>query len=825
MALAIAARRLAAASIRILRHKPSLIPPIIDRSFTSCSPSYSEKISSSSLLNIRNLGIIAHIDAGKTTTTERMLHYAGYTRSIGDVDDGDTVMDYLPAERQRGITIQSAAITFGWRDCQLNLIDTPGHVDFTVEVERAMRVLDGAVTIVDAVAGVQAQTKTVWAQATRYGIPRVVFINKMDRDGANWRKCVRDVQEKLGARPLVLMIPENSEHWVRLKGKNLETWLDIMTMERIVFDIAADNTGSTVRRMALTEDRYPEAYAAAAEARVQLVESLAEIDHLIVDVFLSDSVDGDHLAVPAEEISKAIRRATLASLACPVLLGASFQNIGVQPLLDAIIDYLPSPADRPLPLATTNTLMANKTKKSSKDISNSLVEVRLEAQDKLVAFAFKVIVDQQRGPMVFVRVYSGTLDSRMTLINATRGGIKERATRLLQMYADTTEEIQSIQCGHIGVVLGLKQTKTGDTLLHPQHPALAKSSIKAGKKQKPTSALGDSAVPVGLQLHGIEVPPPVFFCSVEADSPQDEKPLEEALANLTLEDPSLHVSQDVETGQTLLSGMGELHLEVIRDRLLNDMKINARFGTMRVSYREMPGKPVSAGFVYAKEIAGKAARASMKVAVQPVDEHSGGDGSGNLIRNEEEVLAASDGNLIHVEMPAKGLSSQENAVVVVAAHSEQFEAIRLAIIEGVQAALFRGSLLGFPVARSYVLVSKIGYYGDEISTLAAYRACAGQAVHQAMGASSPALLEPIARATVMCPERHIGAVLSDLNGLRRGRVLSLDDSDADGIDSTSITKVLVAEVPLSTMVGYSSQLRSLTAGCAAFTMEVVGFGP
>ncbi|KAJ1817686.1 Ribosome-releasing factor 2, mitochondrial, partial [Coemansia sp. RSA 2598] len=575
MALVTAARRLAAVANCLPRQKATILLSVLTskgicrstrfRNFTSTRPTASsEQATLDSLRRVRNIGIIAHIDAGKTTTTERMLHYAGFTRSIGDVDDGDTVMDYLPAERERGITIQSAAITFGWRDHQLHLIDTPGHVDFTVEVERAMRVLDGAVTIIDAVAGVQAQTKTVWAQAARYSIPRIAFVNKMDRDGANWRKCIADISDKLGARPLVLMVPECSQHWVRLQGKRLETWLDIVTMEKIVFDISADNTGSTVRRTPLSLDRDPEAYAAAAEAREQLVESLAEIDQQIVDVFLSDAVDGDHLAVPTEEIRRAVRRVTLASSACPVLLGASFQNIGVQPLLDAIIDYLPSPADRPLPLAVT-TARANATtavaKKGALANPGSLVEVRLDAQDRLVAFAFKVIVDQQRGPMVFVRVYSGTLDSRMTLVNGTQGGIKERATRLLQMYADTPEEIESIRCGHIGVVLGLKQTKTGDTLLHPQHPALAKSGVKGGKKQKQTlvRALADSgpaAVPVGLQLHGIEVPPPVFFCAVEADSPQDERPLEEALANLVLEDPSLHVSHDAETGQTLLSGMG-----------------------------------------------------------------------------------------------------------------------------------------------------------------------------------------------------------------------------------------------------------------------------
>ncbi|KAJ2872441.1 Ribosome-releasing factor 2, mitochondrial [Coemansia aciculifera] len=750
------------------------------------------------LSRVRNIGIIAHIDAGKTTTTERMLHYAGFTRTIGDVDDGDTIMDYLPAERERGITIQSAAITFGWRDHQLHLIDTPGHVDFTVEVERAMRVLDGAVTIIDAVSGVQAQTKTVWTQASRYQIPRIIFVNKMDRDGANWRKSVRDIEAKLSARPLVLMIPEYTGG-ERLEGGTLESWLDVVAMERVVFDIRADNTGATVRREKLVAGNGA-SFQAAADAREQLVEALAEIDQHIVDVFLGDDVDGDHLRLPTAELRAAIRRATLSSQASPVLLGASFRNIGVQPLLDAIIDYLPAPTDRPLPLALSP---ASSPTQLSKTDSEDSKQAHLDPSEKLVAFAFKVIVDQQRGPMVFVRVYSGTLDSRMTLVNGTRGGVKERATKLLQMYADTPEEISSIACGHIGVVLGLKQTKTGDTLLHPQHSSLSRSSKSGSKKHsKMMAGVSDTTEQpaIGLQLHGIDVPPPVFFCAVEADSPQDMRPLNEALANMTLEDPSLHISHDDETGQTLLSGMGELHLEVVRDRMLKDMKINASFGQMRVSYREMAGQEATAEFVYAKDIANKAVKAAMCVTVSPI----------------ADAEACADSNSVDVDVP-ESLGMDESG--------SQREAVLAAITEGIRSALYRGTLLGFPVTHTAIRVSDVQYFGEDLSTTAAYRACASQAFFQALKLSSPVLLEPIARTTILCPESHIGSVLSDLNGARKGRVLSLDDSDAECLDSTNATKVLVAEVPLSTMVGYSSSLRSLTAGSATFTMEVTGFGP
>ncbi|KAJ2744811.1 Ribosome-releasing factor 2, mitochondrial [Coemansia sp. BCRC 34301] len=764
------------------------------------------------LSRVRNIGIIAHIDAGKTTTTERMLHYAGFTRTIGDVDDGDTIMDYLPAERERGITIQSAAITFGWRDHQLHLIDTPGHVDFTVEVERAVRVLDGAVTIIDAVSGVQAQTKTVWTQAARYQIPRIIFVNKMDRDGANWRKSIRDIEAKLSARPLVLMIPEHDNAGGdRLEGRTLENWLDVVAMERVTFDIKADNTGSTVRRGALAEG-IDASFQAAAAAREQLVEALSDIDQQIVDVFLGDAVDGDHLRLPAAEIRAAIRRVTLSSQASPVLLGASFRNIGVQPLLDAIIDYLPAPTDRPLPLAMSPTSRsAQLAKPGTEDSSKHSMPLHLDPNEsRLVAFAFKVIVDQQRGPMVFVRVYSGTLDSRMTLVNGTRGGIKERATKLLQMYADTPEEIASIACGHIGVVLGLKQTKTGDTLLHPQHSSLSRSSKAGNKKQSKMAASASEVIDqpvVGLQLHGIDVPPPVFFCAVEADSPQDVRPLNEALANMTLEDPSLHISHDEETGQTLLSGMGELHLEVVRDRMLKDMKINASFGQMRVSYREMAGQEASAEFVYAKDIAGKAVKAAMRVTVSPI----------------ADADTRADTSDVQVDLP--------ELIGIVESNSEREsglalrQAVQVAITEGIRSALFRGTLLGFPVTQTAIRVSDVHYFGDDLSTTAAYRACASQAFFQALKLSNPALLEPIARSTILCPESHIGSVLSDLNGARKGHVISLEDSDTESLDSTNATKVLVAEVPLSTMVGYSSSLRSLTAGSATFTMEVVGFGP
>ncbi|PIA16252.1 P-loop containing nucleoside triphosphate hydrolase protein [Coemansia reversa NRRL 1564] len=685
------------------------------------------KQSTDELQRVRNIGIIAHIDAGKTTTTERMLHYAGFTRRIGDVDRGDTVMDYLAAERERGITIQSAAITFGWRGRQLHLIDTPGHVDFTVEVERALRVLDGAVAIVDAVAGVQAQTLTVWRQAAAYGIPRVVFINKMDREGADYKKCVEEIESRLGIRALVLQEPETAVRG-RLEGHALESWIDAVTLERVTYDITDDRTGSKVTRQRLSAA--DASYATAAAARTRLVEALAEVDSKIVDAFLG--VDGDHLQVPAEEVRAAVRRATLASRASPVLLGAAARNIGVQPLLDAVVDYLPAPTDRPAP-------------------------VPLDPSAPLVAFAFKVTVDAQRGPMVFVRVYSGKLHARASLDNATRGGVRERAMRLVQMYADATEEISEIACGHIGVVLGLHHTRTGDTLLDPHHPSLR-------------------------GLHGIAVPRPVFFCAVEADSPRDERPLAEALAQLQLEDPSLHVSFDEETGQTLVSGMGELHLDIVRTRLLGDLKANASFGALRVSYREAASREAAVEHTHMRE----PSHAAMRVSVAPLPE--------------------SDDNAIQIE-----LSSDIPEL--------EHDTVRAAIEDGINSGLQRGTLLGFPITRTRVHVDSVHHFGVELTTPAALRVCARQALARAFAEAAPQLLEPTAHVDIRCPEKHLGAVLGDLNGERRAHVLSLGD------DAEVSEKAVVAEVPLAAMVGYASTLRSLTAGTGSFSMKVVGFGP
>ncbi|KAJ1917935.1 Ribosome-releasing factor 2, mitochondrial [Mycoemilia scoparia] len=848
-----------------------------------------------------------------------MLYYAGFTRKIGDVDHGDTVMDYLPAERERGITINSASITFGWKDHLFHLIDSPGHVDFTVEVERAVRVLDGAVTILDAVSGVQAQTKTVWKQADRYGVPRIAFVNKMDRDGANWKKCCEGIETKLGIKPLICQILVNSHEEedkilagtaalsIKQKrekadgsgGNVVKGMVDVIDLEYLSF-LDQDSSGSSITRIKLTEEenslKCPELYDRAVEAHSQLVETLAELDHEIVEVFFSDEVDGDHLKMPASEIRAAIRRVTVKSLACPVFFGASFRNFGVQPVMDAINMYLPSPLDRPPVLSDPGTSHSSPPleKSKSNDLSKTnknKVQVPLDPNAPLVAFAFKVVVDQKRGQMVYVRVYSGTLNSRASLINSTRGGYKERVNKLLQMYADQPEEIPSIPVGHIGVILGLKATRTGDTLLGTDHPSLEKSLIRKSKSNKnqslsslqnqigssadmlstgkaaglsdgfesptPFSGAGSSNIrPVGLQLHKLAIPPPVFFCSVEAHSPSDEKPLMDAISNLILEDPSLNVSFDPETGQTLLSGMGELHLEVIRDRLLNDMKINATVGKMQVTYRERPGSPfVNESFVYEKEIGGKLAKAGLTISIEPLgglldpeaaEGQEGGSGNSssreNLIdvSNVKSSLYKSIKDYISTSRSApttiskskaagnKQQQQQQQQDIGSLASDETLEEIESAIYDGLEAATMRGTLFGFPVARTKIVVKDVFYFGPEISTVAAFRACAGLGLHNALKQSDAKLLEPIMRVTIQCEDEYIGPVISDVSRARQGRVVSLDDSNdgtsSSGSEMINRTKIAVADIPLANMVGYASTLRSLTAGNGTFTMEILGFG-
>lgn len=765
------------------------------------------------------------------------------------MDSGDTVMDYMPQERERGITITSAAITFGWKDHRINLIDTPGHVDFTIEVERSIRVLDGAVTILDAVAGVEAQTETVWQQAARQEIPRIAFVNKMDRAGAGFGRTVREMRTRLGCRPVVIQIPlmelPNGGAGSTSNDAEFSGVVDVLTMEVIKFD--SDANGSQVTRTPL-DSSYPDEnlYQEAIRARVALVEQLSALDEKIIELFLTLE---DHMAIKPKDLQAAIRRLTLSSTIVPVLCGASFRNIGVQPLMDSVIDYLPSPDERPAA--------------SARLPDGKVLEIGSGGlKERLCALAFKVIHDSRRGPMVFVRVYAGQLNERTQLWNSATH-TKERANKLLQMYAMDVEEIPHITKGNIGVILGLKDTRTGDTLLDAHDPRK------------------------GLALSGIKVPSPVFFASVEPMSTSDEKPVEEAIKALIREDPSLGVRVDEETGQTLLGGMGELHLEVAMERLLSEFKVKAEMGKMRISFKEtMKGPGVVSevpSWEYDREILGKRGRARVGVSVERLERFeddtessTSSPSAGETPESKSDALKTSfeehDGNEIVITLAEPSVHSTDDAGTQAAMETAHLSGmvtpsgsidlptpvLRSAVRNGVLSALSRGPLLGYAQTHLRVRLTQLHLYGAE-STPAAISSCVSGAVTEAVqlgghsstreNQSNSVLLEPIMDVRVDVAEKDVGTVIGDISGTRRGRVLSLDGQDQSGsheadesefqlyappdptyTDSGSSStassrdaiatmanrRSIRAHIPLSSMLGYDSALRGLTGGTGKF---------
>ncbi|CAG8957336.1 hypothetical protein HYFRA_00010760, partial [Hymenoscyphus fraxineus] len=603
----------------------------------------------------RNIGIIAHIDAGKTTTTERMLYYSGYTRRIGDVDDGSTVTDFLPAERARGITIQSAAVTFHWPPLgaetsskgnsprshvshTVNLIDTPGHADFTFEVLRSLRILDGAICILDGVAGVEAQTEKVWAQANKYSIPRIAFVNKLDRDGAAFERTVKEVASRLRGWPAVCQIP----WWAGGKG-NFTGVGDAINLSGLEWSEGGDGKLIQTYDLDALSKKDPGLRDELVKARIALVESLCEFDEDLLSTWLE--YNDDALKIPAQAIRDSIRKCIIdgSGRLIPVFAGASFRNIGVQPLLDAIDDYLPDPTERPDPEislgdreCSLSDLLDGRvslsapgerqvTKKSHS--SKSLV-----AQIESCALAFKVVNDPKRGVLVYIRVYSGSIKRNSNIWN-TNLHVTERAQRLLQMQASDAVEIQHIPAGQIGVISGLKHARTGDTLISYSgtHP-----------KSGPPAPLNT------LQLRPIDVPPPVFFAAIEPHSLSEERNVREVLQMLLREDPSLHVNIDEESGQMLLSGMGELHLEIARDRLVNDFKAKATMGNIEISYRECvlaPSSPQS--ILFDREVAGKKGKAACTATIEPYDE---------LAPPKPDFTLEQDGNHITLQIPGSNPS-------------------------------------------------------------------------------------------------------------------------------------------------------------------------
>ncbi len=686
--------------------------------------------SPSDIPTIRDIGIMAHIDAGKTTTTERILYYTGITHRMGEVHDGAAVMDYMPQEQERGITITAAATTCYWREHRINIIDTPGHVDFTVEVERSLRVLDGAIAVFDAVSGVEPQSETVWRQADRYKVPRIAFVNKLDRVGATLELTVNMLRERLGAHALVAQIPIGFE-------SEFGGVVDLLEMQTVRF---AGDSGEQVVRGALTAAVDADLFERAIAARARLVEAVGEVDDEIMAAYLEVGAD-----VAAEALRPAMRRATLANRAVVVLCGSSLKNKGIQPLLDAVIDFLPSPGDLP-------PVVAHRA-----DGSEVLRHPRIE--DPFLALAFKVLHDPHRGPLVFFRVYSGKLRIKDAVQNASRNR-KEKPQRLLQLHANKTTEIDEISVGNIAAAVGLKFTGTGDTL------------ILADDKDQ-------------VVLAGMQIPEPVIFRAVEPKTASDQPALDEALARLQREDPSFRVRQDTDSGQQLVCGQGELHLEIMVDRLAREYRLEVHVGKPQVAYRETVAKAFKKTLEYDRDLGGKRQYAKVELEIGP--------------------RARGDGNSVDAVIPK---NDQGNPVL-----TPQFVQ---AAKSGCDDALTRGALLGYPVVDVAVRIVG-GAYREGDSGEAAFQAAAAMATMQAIEAAAPTLLEPLMAVEVVVPDDFTGNVVSDLNG-RRGRIMGMEPArSASGGASTA--QVVKAEVPLAEMVGYATAIRSATQGRASYTMQ------
>jgi elongation factor G len=661
----------------------------------------------------RNIGIMAHIDAGKTTTTERILYYTGVTHKIGEVHDGAATMDWMEQEQERGITITSAATTCFWNDHRINIIDTPGHVDFTVEVERSLRVLDGAVAVFCGVGGVEPQSETVWRQADKYAVPRIAFVNKMDRVGADFPRVVDMMRDRLGANPVPLQIPIGAED-------TFAGVVDVLAEKALVWD--GTELGATFHEEAVPADLVE----ATAEARERAVEAAADVDEDLMASYLEGG------AISAEALRKALREATLGLDVVPVLCGSSFRNKGVQPLLDAIIGYLPSPLDVP----PVEGVIPGKDKPA---------ERKADDKEPFAALAFKIATDKHVGHLTYVRVYSGHVKAGDQVLNAATGR-KERIGRLLQMHANKRQEVDEAHAGDILAVVGLKNVATGQTLCQSQHPIL---------------------------LENIEFPEPVISIAVEAKTKADMDKLGQALERLAGEDPTFRISVDEETGQTLISGMGELHLEVIVDRLVREFGVSANVGKQQVAYKETITKVAKAEGRYIKQTGGSGDYGVVTIEVSP-----GETGSGFEFEN------ATKGGVVPKEFVP-------------------------AVREGCFEASQSGELAGYPVVDVKVRLLD-GKTHDQDSSERSFKIAGSIAMREALRAGGPVLLEPVMAVEAVTPEDHVGAVQGDLNS-RRGSLT--------GLDVRANAQVITAEVPLAQMFGYVNSLRSMTQGRATYTMQ------
>jgi elongation factor G len=665
---------------------------------------------------VRNIGIMAHIDAGKTTATERVLYYTGITYKIGEVHEGTATMDWMVQEQERGITITSAATTCFWRDYRINLIDTPGHVDFTIEVERSLRVLDGAVALFCAVGGVEPQSETVWRQADKYHVPRIAFVNKMDRVGADFERVVQEIRDKLKARPLLLQLPVGSED--KFRGV-----IDLIEERALIWD--GDVLGAKYTIGPIPEEMREQA----AGYRDKMIEALADHDERLMELFLEGKS-------PEPAMLKAvIRAATLKLQLVPVLLGSAFRNKGVQAMLDAVVDYLPSPQDVPPVIGKVGDKM----------------EERWPRDDApFAALAFKIMTDPYVGTLTFIRVYSGRLESGASVLNSTKGK-RERIGRLVKMHANKREEIGEVLAGDICAV-GLRDTSTGDTLCDPAHP---------------------------IVLESIEFPNPVIQIAIEPKTKADQDRLGESLNKLAKEDPSFRVSVDRETGQTLIAGMGELHLEIIVDRLLREFKVDANVGKPQVAYRETIRRPSEAEGRFVRQSGGHGQFGVVEIRIEPL-----GKGAGF------EFVDATKGGVI----PRQFIPAVEDGIV---------EAMESGVLAGYPMVDIKATLLD-------------GKYHEVDSSELAFKIAGSLAFREAAQKADAVLLEPVMAVEVVTPQEFMGEVIGDLNS-RRGRILDME--------SRAGAQVIDARVPLASMFGYATRLRSITQGRATYTMQFAAYEP
>ena len=665
------------------------------------------------LSDTRNIGIMAHIDAGKTTTTERILFYTGVNHKIGEVHDGAATMDWMVQEQERGITITSAATTCHWKNHRINIIDTPGHVDFTVEVERSLRVLDGAVAVLTARGGVEPQTETVWRQAENYNVPRMAYVNKMDITGADFFNVIKMMKERLNANAVAIQLPIGAED--TFKGI-----IDLVKMEAIVYE---DDLGKVEDEVAIPDDMKDQAE----EYREILLEALSELD----DDFMEKYLGGEEIT--EDEIKAVIRKGTVSCKLCPVTCGTSYRNKGVQPLLDAIVDYMPAPTDIP-PIAGINPETGEEDHRPSSD------------DEPFAALAFKIMTDPYVGKLAFFRVYSGILDGGSYVYNSTKGK-KERIGRILQMHANNRKEIDRVYSGDIAAAVGLKDTTTGDTLCDEEHPIILESMV---------------------------FPDPVISVAVEPSTKNDQEKMGVALQKLAEEDPTFRVRTDQETGQTIISGMGELHLQIIVDRMLREFKVDCKVGEPQVAYRETIRKSVEAEGKFVRQSGGHGQYGHCWLKLEPQE-------------------------------PGEGFSF-ENKVVGGAIPKEFIKPIE----DGVKQAMEAGVVAGYPMVDIKATVFD-GSFHEVDSSEAAFKVAGSMAFRNGAEKANPVLLEPYVKVEVTVPEEYMGDVIGDLNS-RRGRI--------DGMEARNGSQVITGFVPLSEMFGYSTDLRSKTQGRGNYSMEV-----